>query len=73
LLLLLLLLLTYTCVEFSAGGGGCMLADAETRLDIADSTFVGNRATSSGGCFALYGNSVTSITNSTISSSYLAR
>jgi parallel beta-helix repeat protein len=50
-----------------------VFADAESRLDIADSTFVGNRATSAGGCFSLYGNSVTTITNSTISSSQVAR
>eukprot|EP00882_Tetradesmus_deserticola_P008692 GHRQ01009165.1.p1 GENE.GHRQ01009165.1~~GHRQ01009165.1.p1 ORF type:complete len:437 (+),score=159.67 GHRQ01009165.1:45-1313(+) len=49
-----------------------MFVDAEVQLSIADSTFVGNRATSSGGCLTMYGNSLTRITNSTISSSYLA-
>jgi hypothetical protein len=50
-----------------------MFVDAEVQLSIADTVLVSNRATPAGSCFALYGNSLTSITNSTISSSYLAR
>jgi hypothetical protein len=50
-----------------------MFVDAEVQLNIADTMLVGNRATSAGGCLALYGNSITSIINSTVSSSYVAR
>lgn len=50
-----------------------MFVDAEVQLSIADTNFVSNRATSSGGCFALYGNSLTSMANSTVLGSYVAR